>query len=145
MNTKTLIAAAEDGNLGSFKAPSNAYTLEIGEGTGEAAASNFEGILSVAVGGFTLVAVVYFLFVFLTAAFSWMSAGGDASKVQKARDSMTNGLIGLVILVAAYSIIGVVGTMLGIDILNPGSLLLDLSPNSAPVITEPPAAIPINP
>jgi len=37
-------------------------------------------------------------------------------------------LIGLVVIIAAYAIIGVVSTMLGIDILNPGKLLLELAP-----------------
>ncbi len=133
MNTKHLIAAAKNGNLGSFKAPSDVFTLKIEAGAdkvGAEAASNFDRVLSVALGGFTLVAVIYFLFVFLTAAFEWMSAAGDSGKVQKAKDSMTNGLIGLIILVAAYAIIGVIGTMLGIDILNPGQLLLNLNPNT---------------
>lgn len=133
MNTKNLLAAAatKDGNLGSFTAPSNAFTLKIGDGAekvGAEAASNFDRILSVALGGFTLVAAIYFLFTLAVAAFTWMGAAGDSSKVQKAKDSMTNGLIGLIILVAVYAIAGVVGTMVGIDILNPGDLLLQLKP-----------------
>jgi uncharacterized membrane protein YphA (DoxX/SURF4 family) len=120
MTTKTLISES----LGTFKAPSSAFAPT----TGAEAATTFERILSIAIGGFTLVAAIYFLFTLLVAAFSWMSAAGDQSKVQKARDTMTNGLIGLVVIIAAYAIIGVVSTMLGIDILNPGKLLLELAP-----------------
>jgi hypothetical protein len=120
MNTKNLIAES----LGTFKAPSSAFAPTTAAG----AATTFEKILSVALGGFTLVAVIYFLFTLLVAAFNWMSSADDSSKIQKAKDSMTNGLIGLVILVASYAIAGVVGTMLGIDILNPGQLLLQLTP-----------------
>lgn len=112
------------GNLGTFGAPSSAFAPT----TSAEAATTFERVISIGIGGFTLVAVIYFLFVLAIAAFNWMSAAGDEGKVQKARDSMTNGLIGLVILVAVYSIAGVVGTMLGIDILNPGALLLKLAP-----------------
>ena len=120
MTTKTLISES----LGTFKAPSSAFAPT----TGAEAATTFERILSIAIGGFTLVAAIYFLFTLLVAAFCWMSAAGDQSKVQKARDTMTNGLIGLVVIIAAYAIIGVVSTMLGIDILNPGKLLLELAP-----------------
>ena len=141
MNIKTLIAAASPtpspssspttspipGNLGTFTAPSSAFAPTTGAG----AASTFERILSVALGGFTIVAALCFLFTLAVAAFNWMGAAGDAGKVKKARDTMTNGLIGLVILVAVYAIAGIVGTMLGIDLLNPGTLLLELAPSGA--------------
>ena len=122
----TTTTSTPSGKLGTFKAPSSAFAPTTGAG----AAATFERILSIAMGGFTIVAAIYFLFTFVTAAFSWMGAGGDAGKITQARDTMTNGLIGLIILVAAYAVIGIIGTMLGIDILNPGTLLLKLDPNS---------------
>ena len=126
MITKLIAQATTTAPLGTFKAPSSAFAPN----TGAEAAATFERILSIAMGGFTIVAAIYFLFTFITAAFSWMGAGGDAGKITQARDTMTNGLIGLIILVAAYAVIGIIGTMLGIDILNPGTLLLKLDPNS---------------
>jgi len=130
MNTFKLIAqtttttSTPSGNLGTFTAPSSAFAPTTGAG----AASTLERILSIALGGFTIVAGIYFLFTLLVAAYNWMGAAGDAGKVKKARDTMTNGLIGLVILVAVYAIAGVIGSMLGIDLLNPGTLLLELAP-----------------
>jgi hypothetical protein len=131
MNIKNLIAqtttqATQSGNLGTFNAPSSAFAPTTGIG----AATTLERILSIALGGFTIVAAIYFLFTFLTAAFNWIGAGGDAGKITKARDTITNGLIGLVILVATYAIVGIFGSILGIDILNPGTLLLELAPSS---------------
>ena len=134
MNIKNLIAGAQPppGNLGTFRAPSTARIFAPTDGM--AAADAFDWILSVALGGFTLVAAIYFLFSLAVAAFTWMGAAGDTSKVEKARNSITNGLIGLVILVAVYAIAGIVGTMLGIDILNPGELLLELDPTTQHII-----------
>jgi hypothetical protein len=127
-NIKTLIAQASSptssGNLGTFKAPSDAFAPT----SAAEAVTSFERILSVALGGFTLVAALYFLFTLLVAAYNWMSAADDSSKVEKAKQTMTNGLIGLVILVGSYALAGVIGTMLGIDLLNPGELLLQLAP-----------------
>ncbi|MBU1967024.1 hypothetical protein KKH50_01865 [Patescibacteria group bacterium] len=120
MNIHTTIA----GNLGTFKAPSSAFAPT----TGADAATTFERILSIALGGFTIIAAVYFLLLLAVAAFTWIGAAGDTGKITKARDTMTNGLIGLVILVSVYAIAGVVGTILGIDLLNPGKMLLQLAP-----------------
>ena len=36
--------------------------------------------------------------------FMWMTAGGDAAKVDKAKKMITNGIIGVVIVVASYAI-----------------------------------------
>ncbi|MFZ2804679.1 MAG: hypothetical protein WA001_05695 [Patescibacteria group bacterium] len=44
--------------------------------------------------------------------FTWMTAGGDESKVKKARALITNAIIGLVIVVAAYSIASFILTSL---------------------------------
>lgn len=49
-----------------------------------------------------LMVIVYFLW----GAIEWISAGGDASKVQKARDKIVQAVIGLVVLVASFTIIG---------------------------------------
>ncbi len=124
MKINKILAAASSGDLGTFKAPSEAFAPE----TAEAAGMTFDRVLSIALGGFTLVAALYFLFSLLVAGFNWMGAAGDTGKIQKARDTMTNGLIGLIIIVGVYAIAGVIGTMLGIDILNPGDLLLELGP-----------------
>lgn len=49
-----------------------------------------------------LMVLVYFLW----GGIEWITAGGDQSKVGKARDRITQSMIGLVILVASFSIIG---------------------------------------
>jgi hypothetical protein len=40
----------------------------------------------------------------LYAGFTWMTAGGDEDKVKKAKGMITNAIIGLVIIVAAFAI-----------------------------------------
>lgn len=47
---------------------------------------------------------VIFLVLMITAGFSWMTAGGDETKVKKARDTIKTAVIGLVIVLAAYAI-----------------------------------------
>jgi hypothetical protein len=78
----------------------------------------------------TIFAGLMFLYQFLRGALAWLSAGGDQKKVSDARDMITQGVIGLVIIIAAYSIIGLISTVLGLDLLNPAQLLLQLVPRT---------------
>jgi hypothetical protein len=57
-------------------------------------------LIGVAIGFLGVVLLLYLLW----GGFIWMTAGGDEKKVGKARDMIKNAIIGLVIIVAAYSI-----------------------------------------
>ncbi|HUW21182.1 MAG TPA: hypothetical protein VMW41_00805 [Candidatus Bathyarchaeia archaeon] len=85
--------------------------------------ASLEKIISLVIGIMTIGAGIYFIFLLIIAAYGWMSAGGDKQKMQKAQDSFTQAIIGLVVVVAAYAIASVVGFMLGVNILNPSELL----------------------
>lgn len=45
-----------------------------------------------------------FLVIIIVAGFRWMLAGGDETKIEEAKKQLANGIIGLVIIVAAYAI-----------------------------------------
>jgi arginine exporter protein ArgO len=77
---------------------------------------------------FTFVAGIAFLIYFVIGAINWITAGGDAQKVEKAGKQITNALTGLILVVAAYSLIAIVSTVLGLDILNPESIINNLGP-----------------
>jgi len=57
-------------------------------------------IINVVLGFLGIVLLVYLLY----AGFLWMTAGGDEDKVKKAKSMITNAIIGLVIIVAAFAI-----------------------------------------
>lgn len=91
-----------------------------------------EKLISNVVGFLTTLGTLVFIFMFVYGALNWISAGGDASKVQKARDQMIQGVIGLIIMIAGYAVIGLIGTVLGISILNPAQqirTIFDISGN----------------
>lgn len=70
----------------------------------------------IAIGG--LLVLVFFLW----GAFEWITSQGDSGKLQQARNRMINAVIGLIILVASYTIIGFLsGLLFGtqFNILNP--------------------------
>jgi len=45
-----------------------------------------------------------FIVLTLLAGYNWMTAGGDESKIQKAKDTLQRAIIGLIVTVSAYSI-----------------------------------------
>lgn len=47
----------------------------------------------------------------------WIVAGGDNGKIQKARDTMTNSAVGFIVLTGGITIIQLIGSLIGFDIL----------------------------
>jgi len=83
-------------------------------------------VISIGIGFVTLIAFIYFVFLFFTAGLSWVTAGGDQKKIEGAGNKITNGIIGIVIVVSAIFIIDLLGKVLGIDILNPFTFIVDI-------------------
>lgn len=76
-------------------------------------------ILSVLVTTMTVIGGLAFVIFFTLGGLKWLTSGGDKAKVSEAQTQMTEGVIGLVAIVAGLFITGIVGAVLGIDILNP--------------------------
>jgi hypothetical protein len=94
------------GPLGSNQTtPMNAFT-------------QFEIVISNIIGLLTLLAGLYFFFQLIIAGYNYISAGGDKGQVQAAQKKITNNFTGLIIVVAAYLITGIIGRFLGIQFLN---------------------------
>jgi len=90
---------------------------------GANAGTEIENLMSTLFGFLTIVAGLAFLIYFVTGAIKWITAGGDAGKVDDAKRSMTNGAIGMIAVVAAYGIIAIVGAVLGINIFQPATII----------------------
>lgn len=85
------------------------------EGVGaDQAPEIFDTALSIIIGTMTTIATIWFVFQIIIGAYGWMSAGGDKVAVQNAQKKITNGLIGLIIVVAAIFILDFVGYLLGL-------------------------------
>lgn len=90
------------------------------------AGNQLNKLISTIIGVMTAVAALYFIFQFIIAGMQWISSGGEKNNLEEARNKITNSLIGLIIVVAAWIIIGVIGNIIGLDILNPGGILQNL-------------------
>lgn len=111
------------------------HDLQPIECTGAFCADTFTGYLSqtetlinTIVSFLTVIAGLAFFIYFMIGAISWLTAGGDSGKVDKAKSMMTNAAIGLIIIAAAFAITWIVGKVLGINITNPFDALFNLGP-----------------
>lgn len=84
----------------------------------------FNKVISSTVGLMTVIAAIWFLFVFLSGAYGIISSGGEKGAYEAARKKIQTGLIGLVVVVSGVFIVEFIGWLIGIDlILNPGDLI----------------------
>lgn len=84
----------------------------------EGALGIFSGVISKAIGLMTIIAIIWFIFVFITGAIGIISSGGDKAALETSRKRITSGLLGLVVVVAAIFIIDFLGTLLNIPVLD---------------------------
>lgn len=93
-----------------------AYTIE-GPGikpSGDSS-SQLEKIISTIIGALTIIAFIFFAFQIIFAGYSFLSSQGDAAKLKAARERLTNGILGIVIVVIAFGITAFLGKLLGLE------------------------------
>jgi hypothetical protein len=74
--------------------------------------------ISTSIGLMTVIAFIWFTYLFIIGAIGIMTAGGDKQKLQTSRDKIVNALIGIVVVILAVSVISLVGYIFGIPFLN---------------------------
>lgn len=109
-------------SLGGFEPPVTTSWTD-GSNTNTGVLTNLETFISQLLGLITVVGSLFFIVNFMLAALAWITAGGDAGKIQKARDQMTQSAIGLVVMVGSYGIIGLIGSVAGLNILQPAATI----------------------
>ncbi len=107
-------------------APQEAVT----DATGETALNAMTTMISNVIAIGTVAAGIFFIIYFLLAAYAWLMSEGDSGKLQKARNQMIHAVIGLALVVGAYAIIGLIGSLVGLDILNPAKILKEVAPTN---------------
>ncbi|MDP1722398.1 MAG: hypothetical protein Q8L37_04245 [Candidatus Gottesmanbacteria bacterium] len=91
----------------------------IGIGIGANSAAGLKGVtsaVSAVIGIMTVAAGIWFMFQVLTGGLYWITSAGDKAKLSEARDRIQNAAIGLIVVVAAWSILALAGQFLGYDI-----------------------------
>jgi len=85
-------------------------------------------ILSNVLGIMTIGAGIWFLFQAIIAGYGYMSAGGDRERIQTAGRKLTNALIGIAVVAAAYGLLALLSSFVGIEFLKIGPIIESLTP-----------------
>lgn len=92
------------------------------------AAARLTSTLSIVLGVITIISGIWFMVQLVMGAFQWISAGSDKQNLQTAKKRITNAIIGLFIVVISYSVMALVGYILGFDIINLNNLIISIYP-----------------
>ncbi len=76
----------------------------------------FQKGLSSAISLGLIIGAVVFIFILLTGAIKWITAGGDKASMESAQKTITNALIGLAILLSIFAIIGAIEFFFGLSL-----------------------------
>jgi len=79
------------------------------------ATTQFEKLLSQVIGVLTVFAVIYFVIQIIFGGYAYLSANGDPGKIEKANKQLTGNLLGLLIVIVAVGLGGLIAKLLGID------------------------------
>lgn len=123
-----LLAQGTPIDLGTFKGLGPLGNPTVSPNDPGGAASLFSKMISNAIGVMTIVAFIWFLFTLIGGAIGWLGAGGDKQKIQNSQKQITNGLIGLVIVISAIFLTKVLEMLFGISILGITDLILNIWP-----------------
>lgn len=77
-----------------------------------------QSTISLIIGIFTVSAGLWFIVQIFTNAFKWLVSDGEKQAIEAARKGLTHSVIGLFIIVSAYALIAIVGSVLGLPILD---------------------------
>lgn len=81
---------------------------------GQDGVSVFATFLSSAVGLITIIGIIWVVFIIVTGAVGIITSGGDKQALEGAKKKITNGIIGLVVLVTSLFILALIGKIIGI-------------------------------
>ena len=90
----------------------------LGSGGNAAGPTGVGSILSGVIGVFLVMAFVMAFIFLLVGGLNWITSGGDKAKLQLARDRITNAIIGLIVVAAAWAVMMIVSDFVGIDFPN---------------------------
>ena len=88
----------------------------------------FTDTISKVIGVLTVSAGLWFIVQMFTGAIQWLSSAGEKQALENAKKKITNAILGLLVVVMSYTLIGIVGTFMGFDLLNLTALIRKLKP-----------------
>lgn len=60
---------------------------------------------------------IFFVFMMLWGALTWIISGGDKAAIENARGRITSAVVGIILLLSTFALVKIIETFFGIDIL----------------------------
>lgn len=76
--------------------------------------SLLDSTISQVIGVLTLVAFIYFVIQIILAGYAFISGQGDEKKIESARKRLTDGILGITIVVVAFGITALLASLMGL-------------------------------
>lgn len=89
---------------------------------------DFSSTISVVIGVLTVAGGLWFMVQLFMGAFAWLTSGGDKGAVEGARKRITHALIGLILVISAFVIMGLISLIFGLNLLAPADYINRLVP-----------------
>ncbi len=101
------------------------FTIDpVGVNPGVNGAVSLEKVISQVIGVLTIVAVLYFVIQIILAGYAFISSEGDPKKIEMSRKRLTEGVLGITIVVVAVGLGSLLANLAGIpNILNIDAML----------------------
>lgn len=126
MSKINTLLAQSDVNIGSIQPVTDTrQPTDLSQGS---VLSTLEVWVSDIIGVITILASLFFIVYAFIAAFNWITAGGDKSKIEKATNRLIWSTLGLILIIATYAIVGLIGGIIGLDLLKPGEMIGKIIP-----------------
>ena len=77
---------------------------------------DFNDLITLAINFVLVIAAIAFFFMLVLGGIRWITSGGDKGKTESARSQITAGLIGLLIVFAAWAILSLVENFFGVNL-----------------------------
>jgi len=91
--------------------------------------SQLEKIISSVIGVLTIVGFIYFAIQIILAGYAFLSSKGESAKLEAARDRITNGILGIVVVVIAFGLTAFLGNLLGLkNVFNLSDFINSIAP-----------------
>lgn len=88
----------------------------IGSGEYTNGGSVLGSLISSIVGALFIAGFLLAFFYLIVGGVSWISAGGDKTKLESARDNITNAIIGIIIVGASWALASLMASFFGMDL-----------------------------
>jgi len=90
---------------------------------------DFNGLVELAINFVLIIAAIAFFFMLVLGGIKWITSGGDKGKTESARSQITAGLIGLLIVFAAWAILKIIEAFFGVNLMQ---LNIGIGPSPTP-------------